>query len=116
MSNTYGHTAVFAPKFRAIVGDVPPCKLNFLQCFSGCSVPGVTDNVCDEATCTPGPEGYTCGEIKIPEERHSVASVVQVGPLHQDAACVGDIRRLSLNPARTFSNQTFFNRLCSKLF
>lgn len=28
----------------------------------GCSIPDVTDNVCGEETCTPGPEGYTCGE------------------------------------------------------
>ncbi|CAM9285931.1 unnamed protein product, partial [Pylaiella littoralis] len=25
-----------------------------------CSVANVTDNVCDEEACTPGPVGYTC--------------------------------------------------------
>ncbi|CAM9749629.1 unnamed protein product [Ectocarpus sp. 4 AP-2014] len=27
----------------------------------GCFIPGVTENVCGNETCTPGPEGYFCG-------------------------------------------------------
>ncbi len=30
--------------------------------FSGCSITGVTDNVCGDEVCTPGEFGYTCGE------------------------------------------------------
>ncbi|CAM9581474.1 unnamed protein product, partial [Scytosiphon promiscuus] len=26
----------------------------------GCDVPGVTENVCGEEKCTPGPVGYIC--------------------------------------------------------
>ncbi|CAM9364466.1 unnamed protein product, partial [Pylaiella littoralis] len=29
----------------------------------GCSVADVTDNVCDEEACTPGPVGYTCAPV-----------------------------------------------------
>ncbi|CAM9415830.1 unnamed protein product [Ectocarpus fasciculatus] len=28
----------------------------------GCSIDGVTDNVCGQNTCTPGDEGYTCAD------------------------------------------------------
>ncbi|CAM9532219.1 unnamed protein product [Ectocarpus sp. 6 AP-2014] len=32
----------------------------------GCSVANVTDNVCDEEACTPGPVGYTCAAVLTP--------------------------------------------------
>ncbi|CAM9883592.1 unnamed protein product [Scytosiphon promiscuus] len=32
----------------------------------GCPILNVTDDVCGEETCTPGAEGYTCGEHSSP--------------------------------------------------
>ncbi|CAN0300003.1 unnamed protein product, partial [Ectocarpus sp. 6 AP-2014] len=34
----------------------------------GCSVANVTDNVCGEEACTPGPVGYTCATTSTPEQ------------------------------------------------
>ncbi|CAN0274037.1 unnamed protein product [Ectocarpus sp. 6 AP-2014] len=42
----------------------------------GCSVATVTDNVCGEEACTPGPVGYTCGKTKAAGALRSVDTVV----------------------------------------
>ncbi|CAB1102896.1 unnamed protein product [Ectocarpus sp. CCAP 1310/34] len=42
--------------------DAPP-NTDVLRTFPGCSIEGVIDNVCGQEVCTPGDEGYTCGEI-----------------------------------------------------
>lgn len=48
---------------NAVKNDTPLSN-DGLQMFPGCSIPGVT-NVCGEGVaCTPGPEGYICGERK----------------------------------------------------
>jgi len=41
------------------VCDGPPSVPEIL---SGCSISGVTDNLCGDETCTPGEFGYTCGK------------------------------------------------------
>ena len=47
------------------------CK--YVELLSGCSISGVTDNVCGEETCTAGEFGYTCGEQR--------KNVEYIGPL-----------------------------------
>lgn len=44
--------------------------------FPGCSVANVTDNVCGEEACTPGPVGYTCGETSAARALRSVDTLV----------------------------------------
>ena len=39
--------------------DVRRCAL---ACLQGCSVAGVTENVCGEELCIPGSDGYICGK------------------------------------------------------
>ncbi|CAN0344511.1 unnamed protein product [Ectocarpus sp. 6 AP-2014] len=41
----------------------------------GCSVANVTDNVCGEEACTPGPVGYTCAAVLTPAPLPAVTTV-----------------------------------------
>ncbi len=40
----------------------PRDGLYLKRLLSGCSITGVTDNVCGDEACTPGEFGYTCGK------------------------------------------------------
>ncbi|CAM9712648.1 unnamed protein product, partial [Ectocarpus sp. 6 AP-2014] len=42
----------------------------------GCSVANVTDNVCGEEACTPGPVGYTCATTSTSDSTPIVAGIV----------------------------------------
>lgn len=48
----------------------------------------MTDNVCGEDTCTPGPVGYTCGEIA--KARKPSKAMIQVHLLWQSVFKVGE--------------------------
>ena len=54
---------------------------DFPWTFPGCSVANVTDNVCGEEACSPGPVGYTCGKMKVARALRSVYSLVFAFPM-----------------------------------
>ena len=65
------HRAMLFPHVKLILARCNQSNITTWEYFvsnvsPGCSVPGVTENVCGQKMCTSGPDGYTCGKRTMP--------------------------------------------------